>query len=199
MKLASVRKDYNFVKIIGYTRYLMLIGLRILGAGMFIVTPLILSGIINNEEQVTLRHVLVIISVLLLGHFISLFIVFVVNRIIARFNRDAFDVLYNRIFKMSYDAYISKEPMAILENVRNVIGSYAMYYLNAIPTVFINIVTITVVVIIIFTMSPFVALLMLGTLPLTYFGYKLLNKNFKCYLLSFGKRTQNTPRTKTQL
>jgi len=183
-------KQINLFKVLNPITYAVLFVFRIVTAGMFIITPLILSGIINNQTQITLLHVLVIISVLLGGHMLELVTVFANNKIVAQFNFDAIKLIYQNVFKMSYDNYLKKEPMAILENVRMVIDAYAGYYLLAVPAIAINIVTIVVTLIISFMMSPLIALLMLCTLPITYFGFKLLNK--KLQTLSIELRTKNS-------
>ena len=170
--------------------YSFLFLLKIVGAGMFIVTPLVLGNIINTQAQVALSHVLIIISVLLGGHFLELVTVFVHTRVVARFNLDAIRIIYRLIFKMSYDDYLKKEPMAILENARMVIDAYAGYYLQTIPTIIISVVTIVITLAIAFTMSPLIALLMFATLPVTYFGYKMLNNKLR--ELSIELRTKNS-------
>lgn len=170
--------------------YTFLFVLRVISAGMFIVTPLILSNIINNQIQVTVWHVMTIIIVLLGGHILELVIVFANNKVVARFNFDAIQLIYRKVFKMSYDDYLKKEPMAILDNVHTVIEAYVGFYLYTIPSIVINIGIIVVTLVISATMSPLIALLMFCTLPITYIGFKLLNKKLRT--LSIELREKNS-------
>lgn len=189
-KAESVRRKVGIFKCVNLTYYIFLVILRFMSMGMFIVTPLILNNLINDHVAISIIHVLIIILFLLGGHVLDLVITFINNKVVADFNHKAMKHIYRIIFNMSYDNYLKKEPMNLIENVRNVLAEYAGYYLTTIPTTIMNILIIVATLIIVASMSPFIALLMLFTLPINYFGFKALNK--KLALFSNELREKNS-------
>ena len=154
----------------------ILVPLYIVVTASSIITPLMLGNIMNVRGYITALNITIIILILIANHILNLSLFIFANSSRIKFAKHAVETFYRDIFRMSYDDYLNKEPMSILGKVDRVIMNYGEFYYDTIPRVFVNVLTVFSVLIITFIINPIIGSLMLAMLPITYFGYKALNK-----------------------
>ena len=102
--------------------------------------------------------------------------VFIKNRLVQKYHVKATSKLYRYVFKLKYDSYLKMGPSNIQGRIYDAVAAYCTFFFETLPGLIINVVMIIATVVVTATFSPIVAAAMFITLPLNYFGYKLLNK-----------------------
>jgi len=161
------------LKLTAYTLFLLL---SLVAAASFIASPLLLNSLIQQEGEIAITNILLIIAIIALGHLISVSLIFVINKMIRDYYVKTILKIFSKVFMINYDKYIDDGPSALQEKANRFAGVYAGFYFTTVPNLMVSAIMITVLSVIAFTISPLVAAIMLITLPLNFFGFKLLNK-----------------------
>jgi len=170
MKKTIVRQSLKL------TSFMFFILLTFFSAVLFVITPFVLNNIISENHNLGIVAIFVVVSVLIIGHTIEVVAMLLGNKLSQKYNVDMTLALYKRVFKLSYDSYLTMEPSFIQQRIESAVGAFAKFYFSTVPALLINAVMAIITLTITFTINPIIALLMFSTLPLNYFGYKILNK-----------------------
>ena len=146
---------------------------------LFLAVPLALTMLIDSENAISPANIAAIVGLLVLGHGIEYLSVFIKNRLTLRFHVAAVLHIYKTALKIGYDKFISMGASTLQSKIANSAGTYAKFFLETIPTCVISSIMILATLAIVANINLVVAALMFATLPLNYFGYKLLNKKLK--------------------
>lgn len=169
-------KKRNMRRIVNAPGFILLLSLCLLSAILFVFAPITLNNVVENVGSIGVKDILMVIGLLVAGYIVDFISVFTKNQLIQQYHGRASDVLYKDVFKLKYDKYITDGPTAIRELVYNAAEAYASFYFDVIPTLVVNIVTIVVTIYLAWTLNHIAAILMFITLPIHYFGFKILNK-----------------------
>lgn len=156
--------------------FALLLFLSLLSAILFVIAPITLNNVVENVGTIGASDIIKVILLLAAGYLVEFISVFIKNGLVQQYHGRAAEILYADVFKLNYDKYIEDGPTAIRDLVWNAADAYAGLYFDVIPSLIVNIATIIVSIYISFTLNHIAALLMFITLPIHYFGFKLLNK-----------------------
>lgn len=166
----------EMLKIVNKWGFALLLFLSLLSAILFVIAPITLNNVVENVGTIGASDIIKVILLLAAGYLVEFISVFIKNGLIQQYHGRAAEILYADVFKLNYDKYIEEGPTAIRDLVWNAADAYAGLYFDVIPSLIVNIATIIVSIYISFTLNHIAALLMFITLPIHYFGFKLLNK-----------------------
>lgn len=166
----------EMLKIVNKWGFAVLLFLSLLSAILFVIAPITLNNVVENVGTIGAGDIIKVILLLAAGYLVEFISVFIKNGLVQQYHGRAAEILYADVFKLNYDKYIEDGPTAIRDLVWNAADAYAGLYFDVIPNLIVNIATIIVSIYISFTLNHIAALLMFITLPIHYFGFKLLNK-----------------------
>lgn len=166
----------EMLKIVNKWGFAILLFLSLLSAILFVIAPITLNNVVENVGTIGASDIIKVILLLAAGYLVEFVSVFIKNQLVQQYHGRAAEILYADVFKLNYDKYIEDGPTAIRDLVWNAADAYAGLYFDVIPSLIVNIATIIVSIYISFTLNHIAALLMFITLPIHYFGFKLLNK-----------------------
>lgn len=166
----------EMLKIVNKWGFVLLLFLSLLSAILFVIAPITLNNVVENVGTIGAIDIVKVILLLAAGYLVEFISVFIKNGLIQQYHERAAEILYADVFRLNYDKYIEEGPTAIRDLVWNAADAYAGLYFDVIPSLIVNIATIIVSIYISFTLNHIAALLMFITLPIHYFGFKLLNK-----------------------
>lgn len=166
----------EMLKIVNKWGFAVLLFLSLLSAILFVIAPITLNNVVENVGTIGAGDIIKVILLLAAGYLVEFISVFIKNGLVQQYHGRAAEILYADVFKLNYDKYIEDGPTAIRDLVWNAADAYAGLYFDVIPSLIVNIATIIVSIYISFTLNHIAALLMFITLPIHYFGFKLLNK-----------------------
>lgn len=166
----------EMLKIVNKWGFALLLFLSLLSAILFVIAPITLNNVVENVGTIGAGDIIKVILLLAAGYLVEFISVFIKNGLVQQYHGRAAEILYADVFKLNYDKYIEDGPTAIRDLVWNAADAYAGLYFDVIPSLIVNIATIIVSIYISFTLNHIAALLMFITLPIHYFGFKLLNK-----------------------
>ncbi len=166
----------EMLKIVHNWGFALLLFLSLLSAILFVIAPITLNNVVENVGTIGASDIIKVILLLAAGYLVEFISVFIKNQLVQQYHGRAAEILYADVFKLNYDKYIEDGPTAIRDLVWNAADAYAGLYFDVIPSLIVNIATIIVSIYISFTLNHIAALLMFITLPIHYFGFKLLNK-----------------------
>lgn len=166
----------EMLKIVNKWGFVLLLFLSLLSAILFVIAPITLNNVVENVGTIGAIDIVKVILLLAAGYLVEFISVFIKNGLIQQYHGRAAEILYADVFRLNYDKYIEEGPTAIRDLVWNAADAYAGLYFDVIPSLIVNIATIIVSIYISFTLNHIAALLMFITLPIHYFGFKLLNK-----------------------
>lgn len=166
----------EMLKIVNKWGFALLLFLSLLSAILFVIAPITLNNVVENVGTIGASDIIKVILLLAAGYLVEFISVFIKNGLVQQYHGRAAEILYADVFKLNYDKYIEDGPTAIRDLVWNAADAYAGLYFDVIPSLIVNIATIIVSIYISFTLNHIAALLMFITLPIHYFGFKLLNK-----------------------
>lgn len=166
----------EMLKIVNKWGFALLLFLSLLSAILFVIAPITLNNVVENVGTIGASDIIKVILLLAAGYLVEFLSVFIKNQLVQQYHGRAAEILYADVFKLNYDKYIEDGPTAIRDLVWNAADAYAGLYFDVIPSLIVNIATIIVSIYISFTLNHIAALLMFITLPIHYFGFKLLNK-----------------------
>lgn len=166
----------EMLKIVNKLGFAVLLFLSLLSAILFVIAPITLNNVVENVGTIGAGDIIKVILLLAAGYLVEFISVFIKNGLVQQYHGRAAEILYADVFKLNYDKYIEDGPTAIRDLVWNAADAYAGLYFDVIPSLIVNIATIIVSIYISFTLNHIAALLMFITLPIHYFGFKLLNK-----------------------
>lgn len=166
----------EMLKIVNKWGFAVLLFLSLLSAILFVIAPITLNNVVENVGTIGASDIIKVILLLAAGYLVEFISVFIKNGLVQQYHGRAAEILYADVFKLNYDKYIEDGPTAIRDLVWNAADAYAGLYFDVIPSLIVNIATIIVSIYISFTLNHIAALLMFITLPIHYFGFKLLNK-----------------------
>ncbi len=166
----------EMLKIVNKWGFAVLLFLSLLSAILFVIAPITLNNVVENVGTIGVSDIIKVILLLAAGYLVEFISVFIKNQLVQQYHGRAAEILYADVFKLNYDKYIEDGPTAIRDLVWNAADAYAGLYFDVIPSLIVNIATIIVSIYISFTLNHIAALLMFITLPIHYFGFKLLNK-----------------------
>ena len=166
----------EMLKIVNKWGFVLLLFLSLLSAVLFVIAPITLNNVVENVGTIGAIDIVKVILLLAAGYLVEFISVFIKNGLIQQYHGRAAEILYADVFRLNYDKYIEEGPTAIRDLVWNAADAYAGLYFDVIPSLIVNIATIIVSIYISFTLNHIAALLMFITLPIHYFGFKLLNK-----------------------
>lgn len=166
----------EMLKIVNKWGFVLLLFLSLLSAILFVIAPITLNNVVENVGTIGASDIIKVILLLAAGYLVEFISVFIKNQLVQQYHGRAAEILYADVFKLNYDKYIEDGPTAIRDLVWNAADAYAGLYFDVIPSLIVNIATIIVSIYISFTLNHIAALLMFITLPIHYFGFKLLNK-----------------------
>lgn len=166
----------EMLKIVNKWGFALLLFLSLLSAILFVIAPITLNNVVENVGTIGASDIVKVILLLAAGYLVEFISVFIKNQLIQQYHGRAAEILYADVFRLNYDKYIEEGPTAIRDLVWNAADAYAGLYFDVIPSLIVNIATIIVSIYISFTLNHIAALLMFITLPIHYFGFKLLNK-----------------------
>lgn len=166
----------EMLKIVNKWGFALLLFLSLLSAILFVIAPITLNNVVENVGTIGVSDIIKVILLLAAGYLVEFISVFIKNQLVQQYHGRAAEILYADVFKLNYDKYIEDGPTAIRDLVWNAADAYAGLYFDVIPSLIVNIATIIVSIYISFTLNHIAALLMFITLPIHYFGFKLLNK-----------------------
>lgn len=166
----------EMLKIVNKWGFVLLLFLSLLSAILFVIAPITLNNVVENVGTIGASDIIKVILLLAAGYLVEFISVFIKNGLIQQYHGRAAEILYADVFRLNYDKYIEEGPTAIRDLVWNAADAYAGLYFDVIPSLIVNIATIIVSIYISFTLNHIAALLMFITLPIHYFGFKLLNK-----------------------
>lgn len=166
----------EMLKIVNKWGFAILLFLSLLSAILFVIAPITLNNVVENVGTIGASDIIKVILLLAAGYLVEFISVFIKNQLVQQYHGRAAEILYADVFKLNYDKYIEDGPTAIRDLVWNAADAYAGLYFDVIPSLIVNIATIIVSIYISFTLNHIAALLMFITLPIHYFGFKLLNK-----------------------
>ncbi|WP_300408575.1 ABC transporter ATP-binding protein [Lagierella sp.] len=156
-------------------KFLFLILLFIVSALLFIIAPLFINNVVQNVGKIDMKDILYVILLLAAGYVVQFLAVFLKNYIVQDFNSKAIPAIYQQVFRLSYDEYIELGATALQDLVYNASSSYVDFYLSVMPNLITNIIIILTTIGIAFTLNTLASFLMFITLPIYYFGFKILN------------------------
>lgn len=166
----------EMLKIVNKWGFALLLLLSLLSAILFVIAPITLNNVVENVGTIGASDIVKVILLLAAGYLVEFISVFIKNGLIQQYHGRAAEILYADVFRLNYDKYIEEGPTAIRDLVWNAADAYAGLYFDVIPSLIVNIATIIVSIYISFTLNHIAAFLMFITLPIHYFGFKLLNK-----------------------
>lgn len=166
----------EMLKIVNKWGFALLLFLSLLSAILFVIAPITLNNVVENVGTIGASDIIKVILLLAAGYLVEFISVFIKNQLVQQYHGRAAEILYADVFKLNYDKYIEDGPTAIRDLVWNAADAYAGLYFDVIPSLIVNIATIIVSIYISFTLNHIAAFLMFITLPIHYFGFKLLNK-----------------------
>ena len=166
----------EMLKIVNKLGFAVLLFLSLLSVILFVIAPITLNNVVENVGTIGAGDIIKVILLLAAGYLVEFISVFIKNQLVQQYHGRAAEILYADVFKLNYDKYIEDGPTAIRDLVWNAADAYAGLYFDVIPSLIVNIATIIVSIYISFTLNHIAALLMFITLPIHYFGFKLLNK-----------------------
>ena len=166
----------EMLKIVNKWGFVLLLFLSLLSAILFVIAPITLNNVVENVGTIGASDIVKVILLLAAGYLVEFISVFIKNGLIQQYHGRAAEILYADVFRLNYYKYIEEGPTAIRDLVWNAADAYAGLYFDVIPSLIVNIATIIVSIYISFTLNHIAALLMFITLPIHYFGFKLLNK-----------------------
>lgn len=149
---------------------ILLAGISSLLAPLFIQIWKV-KGIELSTEKILLILFLIVISKLIA----ILFTVFR-EKFAKDYNKSNFTRYIRNIFNMDYDSIIEKGPMNLLERASIGVNSIYMYMTSGYLSIYSSVVVAVVCLIFIANINYILAIIMFLSIPINYFGYKLLNK-----------------------
>ena len=169
------------------TGFVLFIFIAFIATAMFIISPLAMNALVQQVGYITVLDIIIVLTVIIAGHLVNAVSVFLRTKLTRNFFVKAVSKIYDNVFRITYDRYIDEGPSALQSRINESVSAYAGFYFDTVPSIITNSFVVAATVIIVFTINPFIAIAMLATLPLSYIGYKILNKRLSFLSIEMNK------------
>lgn len=126
--------------------------------------------------KLSIEKIVLIIFLIMLSKGLSILFTLFRERFAKDYNKQNFISFMRNTFNMDYDTIIEKGPMNLLERCSMSVNSIYSYMTQGYLSIYSSAVVALVCLFLIGNMNIILALIMLVTIPINYFGYKILNK-----------------------
>ncbi|MDY4950064.1 MAG: ABC transporter ATP-binding protein [Clostridium cadaveris] len=158
---------------------MQLVILGVISSVCILISPILLNFYLSKGSDIDYSIVMLIIGCMVSAYVIQLLIVYVKNRFAVSFKVKQSKLLYDKVFKLTYDKYIDLQPSYLVERIQMCVITLYNLFAEGLTTIIANIVIISFSLIFCFTINKVIFLLLLILLPFNILGYKKLNKKLQ--------------------
>lgn len=121
-------------------------------------------------------RIFLLIGILVFSNVLSIILIVYRERFAKHYNEQNFTTMISDFLRMDYDSIIEEGPSNILEKIATVTNRIYTYMMGANIQIWSSAIVAVVSIILAFIVNVSLGVVMLVYAPISYFGYKLLNK-----------------------
>jgi len=156
--------------------FVIMICIVVISSLATLASPILIQIWSKDSIGFTWQRIIVLFVVLLLAIIIEIIFIGIREKFARDFNIKNCIMMLNSMFYMKYDEINEKGPMNLIERIAISVNSFYAYYTGDAIKIWSSLTIMASLIIMIFLMNPFLAIILVATIPINYFGYKLLNK-----------------------
>lgn len=141
-----------------------------------LAVPLMTRKIFSDVREINLTNILILIGILIFNYTIQIIFIFFRENYAIRFNRDNLGAFLRRLFHVRYDKMLESGNSALIDRLANFSNSIYLFLMGDFNNLLASSLIIVGSLIFVFMENVVYGIMMFVMLPVTFFGYKLLNK-----------------------
>lgn len=173
--------------------YSMLI-IVILSSLISLISPICLQLWTKKGISLDSRHILMIVAILFLSNILNVLLIVYRERFAKHYNKQNFIAMITDFLHMDYDSITSEGPSNMLEKIVTATNQIYLYMTGTHIQIWSSVIIAVISLGLIVSVNPIISLIMLAYVPVSYLGYRLLNKELsrrsKCMQEETGKGFQ---------
>lgn len=148
----------------------------LLSSFISLISPICLQLWSKADVALDSGHILMLVGILLLSNLLSVLLIVYRERFALHFNKQNFISMIADFLHMDYDSIISEGPSNMLEKIVTATNQIYSYMTGIHIQIWASVIIAAVSIGLILSVDLLMALIMLAYVPVSYFGYKLLNR-----------------------
>lgn len=158
---------------------ILLLSLILLNSTAIMMTPMLLNQWINQDINIGIRQVGSIAILLVFSYIIQIILIYLREKFALNFNIHQATSLTKKFFGLTYDDINTKGPTYYLERIAISVNSLYIYLTDGFVQMVVNVIIVCAIIVLVLTFNQLLAVILLGLLPINYFGYRSLNKELQ--------------------
>ncbi len=148
----------------------------ILSSLISLISPICLQLWTKKGISPDSRHILMIIAILFLSNLLNVLLIVYRERFAKHYNKQNFLAVITDFLHMDYDSITSEGPSNMLEKIVAATNQIYLYMTGAHIQIWSSVIIAVISLGLILSVNPMICLLLLAYAPISYLGYRLLNK-----------------------
>ncbi|MDO5716317.1 MAG: ABC transporter ATP-binding protein [Tissierellia bacterium] len=138
--------------------------------------PFMTQKIFSHESELNSKNILTLLGILLFNYVVQIIFIFFKENFAVRFNRDNLGAFLEKLFHVRYDKMLKEGNSSLIDRLASLSNTIYLFLMTDLNTFIASILIIIGSLIFVFRENVLYGALMFIMLPVTYFGYKALNK-----------------------
>ena len=155
---------------------------QLLNSAALLAIPIYIYRELAETKEIKILQGAIIFNLMIFSGLLQLTLIVIRENYAVKFNILNFKSFLIKLFRMSYDETIQREPTSIIERIGISTNAIYMFIVNTFSGLAGNIIILSSSLIFVFLIDARVALLMASALPLNIFGFRKINRRLaeKC-------------------
>ncbi len=164
----------------------------LLNSAAVLTVPIYIYRELTVTEDFKILQGAIILSLMVFSIFLQLTLIVIRENYAVKFNILNFKSLLIKLFRMSYDETIKKEPTSIIDRIGMSTNAIYMFIVNTFGGLAGNVIILLSSFIFVFLIDARVAILMASALPLNVLGFRKINQKLTEKCLELQATTSNS-------
>lgn len=148
----------------------------LLSSFISLISPICLQLWTKMDNSLDSAHIFMLVGILFLSNMLNILLIIYRERFAKHYNKQNFITMIADFLHMDYDAIISEGPSNILEKIVTATNQIYSYMTGIHIQIWSSVIIAVVSIGLILSVNLLMGITMLVYVPISYFGYKLLNK-----------------------
>lgn len=151
--------------------------------------PFMTSKIFGDAIYLNKKNVLILLGILVLNYVIQIAFIFLKENFAIKFNTEHLNSLLHKLFNLQYDKMLKEGTPSLIERLATYTNTFYLFLMSDLNTIIASSLIIVGSLYFIFKQNIIYGFIMFAMLPITFFGYKALNKKLTKKSMTLSKVT----------
>ncbi|PKK40329.1 hypothetical protein ABB02_00378 [Clostridiaceae bacterium JG1575] len=148
----------------------------LLSSFISLISPILLQVWAKMGVYLNSTRIIMLIIILVASNLLNILLILFRERFAKNYNKQNFLAMMTDFFRMDYDSIISEGPSNMLEKIVTDTNQIYSYMTGSHIQIWASVIIAIVSILLILSFSPLLSIIMFVYVPISYFGYQLLNK-----------------------